>query len=206
MSRYTGPKNRVARKFRANIFEKKRNPLVHKPHPPGMHGARRKKQSDYGQQLEEKQKLAAFYGMLRKKNLVRYYREAVRRPGNTIEEFVQQLECRLDVVVYRLNMASSIFHAQQLVSHGHVRVNGKKVDIRSFQVKPGMQISLKEKIRENLIVKESLESTTKERPTFLEFDAKTCSGSIVVYPKPDQVPFTLPINPALACEYLAYTT
>jgi len=138
MARYTGPKNRLARRFGANIFGRARNPLLHKANPPGQHGAKRKKKSDYGVQLEEQQKLKALYGMLSHRKLVRYYQEAARLKENTNHAFIQQLECRLDNIVYRLKFASTIFGAQQLVSHGHIFVNGKKVDRRSFQVRPNM--------------------------------------------------------------------
>src|SRR5277367_882835 len=138
MARYRGPKNRVARRFAANIFGKARNPLLHKQHPPGMHGAKRKKKSDFGMQLEERQKLKAVYGMLSQKQLVNAYRKALKLKGNTAQLLNELLECRLDNVVYRLRFSASIFGAQQLVSHGHIHVDGKKVDRRSFVVRPGM--------------------------------------------------------------------
>ena len=147
MARYTGSKNRIARRFGVNIFGRARNPLLHKPNPPGVHGARRRKKSDYGLQLEEKQKLKAIYGMLSEKQLVSYYKKALSLEGNTASHFVSMLECRLDNIVYRLKFASTIFGAQQLVSHGHILVDGNKVDRRSFQVKPGMIVSIKEKSR-----------------------------------------------------------
>ncbi|HEV7737352.1 MAG TPA: 30S ribosomal protein S4, partial [Chlamydiales bacterium] len=127
MARYRGPKNRVARRFAANIFGKARNPLLHKQHPPGMHGAKRKKKSDFGMQLEERQKLKAVYGMLSQKQLVNAYRKALKLKGNTAQLLSELLECRLDNVVYRLRFSASIFGAQQLVSHGHIQVDGKKV-------------------------------------------------------------------------------
>src|SRR6202521_4800242 len=133
MARYTGNKNRIARRFGANVFGRSRNPLLHKPNPPGMHGARRRKKSDYGVQLEEKQKLKAIYGMLSEKQLVNYFKKAQKKQENTVHLFIEMLECRLDTVVYRLKFAPTIFAAQQLVAHGHILVNGKKVDIRSFQ-------------------------------------------------------------------------
>src|ERR1700692_2878050 len=133
MARYTGNRNRIARRFGANIFGRTRNPLLHKPNPPGVHGARRRKKSDYGIQLEEKQKLKAIYGMLSEKQLVNYYKKALRMAGNTANHFAAMLECRLDTMVYRLKFASTIFGAHQLVSHGHTLVDGKKVDRRSFQ-------------------------------------------------------------------------
>jgi len=170
MSRYTGPKNRIARRFGANIFGRSRNPLLHKPNPPGVHGAVRKKKSDYGVQLEEKQKLRAVYGMLSQKVLVKYFKEASRKKEQTPQMLMQQLECRLDVVVYRLKFASTIFQAQQLVAHRHILVNGKCVDIRSFQVEPGMVISVKEKSRKNKLITESLENRAREVPEYLKLE------------------------------------
>src|SRR5271167_2181517 len=100
MVRYTGPKNRIARRFGANIFGGSRNPLLHKPNPPGVHGARRRKKSDFGVSLEEKQKLKAIYGMLSERQLVNYYKNALSLPGNTANHLAQMLECRLDNIVY----------------------------------------------------------------------------------------------------------
>ena len=117
--------------------------MLHKPNPPGVHGAKRKKKSDYGLQLDEQQKLKAIYGMFTRSQLVRYYKEAIRSKGNTPSLFIARLECRLDNVVYRLKLAPTIFAAQQLVLHGHVLVDGKKVDRRSFFVKPGMVVAIR---------------------------------------------------------------
>jgi small subunit ribosomal protein S4 len=205
MSRYTGPKNRIARRFGVNIFATKRNPMLHKPNPPGMHGAKRKKKSDFGLQLEEKQKLRAVYGMIRQKQLIRLYKAAAARPGNTAMQMIQALECRLDVVVYRLRLASTIFMAQQLVAHGHIRVNGKKVDRRSFNVKPGMEISLSKKALEMITVKASLEDSSREVPEYLTLDSKKGSGKLEILPESDQIPLPLQINVPLVCEFLAHT-
>src|SRR5882672_1316172 len=109
MVRYTGPKNRIARRFGANIFGRARNPLLHKPNPPGVHGAKRKKKSDFGVQLEEQQKLKALYGMLTRKQLVGAYKYAVGLQKNTTQAFMERLECRLDNIVYRLKLAPTIF-------------------------------------------------------------------------------------------------
>lgn len=206
MVRYTGPKNRIARKFGANIFGKSRNPLAHKPNPPGVHGMKRKKKSDYGVQLEEQQKLKANYGMLTQKKLVRYYREASREEGNTQDLFIGKLESRLDNVVYRLKFALTPFQAQQLVAHGHVRVNGKRVDVRSFQVKPDMEISIQEKSRNNAFIKQSLERTAVEVPEYLSLDEKTFTGKMLAKPQLDQIPLPVPVNIAVVCEFLAHST
>ncbi len=206
MVRYTGPKNRIARRFGANIFGKKRNPLAHKVNPPGQHGATRKKKSDYGVQLEEKQKLRACYGMLTQKSLVRYYRESALLEGNTQDTFIQKIETRLDVLVYRLKFALTPFHAQQLVAHGHILVNGKRTNIRSFQVKEGMVISIAEKSKQNGLVKEALERSSVNVPEYLSLDGPGMSGKLLVLPQLDQIPFPIPVNVAVVCEFLSFTT
>jgi small subunit ribosomal protein S4 len=205
MSRYTGPKNRIARKFGCNIFTRARNPLLHKPNPPGVHGSKRKKKSDFGHQLEEKQKLRAVYGMLTQKKLVLTYNKADKLPGNTSHTLLQLLECRLDNLVYRLKFAPTIFAAQQLVSHGHILVDGKKVDIKSFEVKQGQKISLKEKSKKIKIVKEAQENAT-EIPEYLTLDDDKCSGTLGSIPLVEQIPLPLTINVPLVCEFLAHTT
>ncbi|MCB1085033.1 MAG: 30S ribosomal protein S4 [Chlamydiia bacterium] len=204
MSRYTGPKNRIARRFGVNIFGRLRNPLLHKPNPPGMHGAKRKKKSDYGIQLEEKQKLKAVYGMLTDKQVLRYFHEAGRKEGNTAHLLLQRLECRLDNIIYKLKFGSTIFQAQQLVAHGHILVNGKKVDRRSFEVKPGMTISVKEKSRNMKGIKDALENTSRTLPEYLSLDEKSFSGQLLSVPEADQIVLPLPINISLVCEFLAH--
>lgn len=205
MSRYTGPKNRIARKFGVNIFGRLRNPLLHKPHPPGQHGMKRKKKSDYGLQLDEKQKLKSVYGMLSHHQLLRYYKESSKKDGNTAHLLMERLESRLDNVVYKMGFASTIFHAHQLVAHGHVLVNGKKVDIRSFEVKPGMTVSLKEKVLKTPAVIQALENTNREIPEYFTVDRKKGSGEMTSKPQFDQISLPLPVNVALVCEFLAHT-
>ena len=205
MSRYRGPKNRIARKFGANIFEKARNPLLHKINPPGIQGARRRKKSDFGLQLEEKQKLRAIYGMLTQKALIRVYKKALQKRGNTSHLLLQSLECRLDNIVYRLRFSSSIFGAQQLVSHGHIQVNGKKVDRRSFEVKQGMTISLKEKSRKIKAVIAAQQNTSREIPEYLSIEKDACSSKLESLPEFEQIPLPIIINVPLVCEFLAHT-
>lgn len=204
MSRYTGPKNRIARRFGVNIFGRLRNPLLHKPNPPGMHGAKRKKKSDFGLQLDEKQKLKAVYGMLSDKQILRYYQNAALREGNAAHLLLQRLECRLDNIVYKLRFASTIFQAQQLVSHGHIRVDGKKIDIRSFEVKPGMTVSVREKSHTIKGLKETVENSARTVPEYLALDEKNLSGQLLSTPEADQITLPLPINIALVCEFLAH--
>lgn len=206
MARYTGNKNRIARRFGVNIFGRARNPLLHKPNPPGVHGARRRKKSDYGLQLEEKQKLKAIYGMLSEKQLIGYYKKAVALEGNTSQHFVEMLECRLDNIVYRLKLAPTIFAAQQLVSHGHIQVDGKKVDRRSFQVKPGMVVSIREKSRNIKIVKEAMDSPHRSVPEYLSADGNHFSGQLLSHPTHEQMPWPIEISLPVICDFLAHTT
>ena len=205
MSRYTGNKNRVARRFGVNIFGRARNPLIHKPNPPGVHGARRRKKSDYGLQLEEKQKLKAVYGMLSERQLVNAYKKALSLKGNTVTHFAEMLECRLDNIVYRLKFGSTIFAAHQLVSHGHILVDGKKVDRRSFQVRPGMVITIKEKARKSKAINEAMEGP-RDVPEYLTLDKGKYSGQLVSMPTPEQLPLPIVINLPEICDFLAHTT
>lgn len=206
MARYTGSKNRIARRYGVNIFGRARNPMLHKANPPGMHGARRRKKSDYGLQLEEKQKLKAIYGMLSEKQLVGYYKKAVAQKENTAAHFVAQLECRLDNIVYRLKFAGTIFAAHQLVSHGHILVDGKKVDRRSFQVKPGMIVSVKEKSRKSKAINHSLEMASHTVPEYLSLDREHFSGQLLSLPTQEQMPWPIDISLPVVCDFLAHTT
>jgi small subunit ribosomal protein S4 len=206
MARFTGNKNRIARRFGTNIFGRARNPLLHKPNPPGMHGARRRKKSDYGLQLEEKQKLKAVYGMLSEKQLISCYKRALKKVGNTAQHLAEQLECRLDNIVYRLKFANTIFGAHQLVSHGHILVDGKKVDRRSFTVKPGMVISVREKSRQMKSIVEALENPARAVPDYLSIDAANQSGQLLALPLPEQMPWPIEINLPEICDFLAHTT
>jgi small subunit ribosomal protein S4 len=206
MARYRGPKNRVARRFSANIFGKARNPMLHKQNPPGMHGAKRKKKSDFGVQLEERQKLKAVYGMLSQKQLLNAYKKALIAPGVASHNLIELLECRLDNVVYRLRLASSIFAAQQLVSHGHIQVNGKKVDRRSFIVRPGMVVSVKPASRQIKAIQIAQEYASREIPEYLSLEEDRFSGKLLSTPHPDQVPLALPIDIALVCDCLSHSS
>lgn len=206
MVHFTGKKNRIARRFGVNIFGRARNPLIHKPNPPGVHGARRRKKSDYGLQLEEKQKLKAVYGMITERQLVNYFKSAVKSGGNTPEIFVSKLECRLDNVVYRLKFGSTIFAAQQLVSHGHILVDGKKVDIRSFQVRPGMVISVREKSRKMKPILEAIQNSRMDLPQYMSLDVENLTGKLESLPNIADLSWPLEINVPEVCDFLAHTT
>lgn len=143
--------------------------------------------------------------MLSDKQVLRYYHEAVKKEGNAAHLLLQRLECRLDNIVYKLKFASTIFQAQQLVAHGHILVDGKKVDIRSFEVKAGMTISIKEKSQNMKGLKENLENTSRTLPEYLSLDEKSFSGQLLSIPEADQIVLPLPVNISLVCEFLAHT-
>ncbi len=207
MARYRGPQNRIARRFGANIFGRARNPLLHKANPPGQHGAKRRKKSDYGLQLEEKQKLKACYGMLAERQMVKMFKEAAEQEGNTAQLFFERLECRLDNIVYRLRLAPTIFAAQQLVAHGHVLVNGKRVDRRSFFVRPGMEISVSETAKKMNVTIASLDNVARNIPSYLELNKEGFVGKLLMRPELDQIEgqLALPVNPAIVCDFLAHS-
>jgi len=146
--KYNGPKVKISRKLGINLTSKAAKVAGKKPYPPGQHGAakRRAKQSDYGKQLLEKQRLRLQYN-ISEKQMSNYYAQAVRITGNTGEIFMQLLEQRLDAVIYRSGFAPSIYAARQYVGHGHILVNGKKVNVASYRVKVGDIVSIKEKSR-----------------------------------------------------------
>jgi small subunit ribosomal protein S4 len=191
MARYTGPKHRLARKEGVNLLDKSSQTLLRRLSvPPGMHGKKRKRRlSEYGLQLREKQKAKTTYGMMEKqfKNLVQ---EVQLKKGDTKELIVSLLETRLDNVVYRLGFGKTRYMSRQLVSHGHILVNGKRLNIPSYSVKVDDVISLAPKMQNNKVVLE----TNKEKEEVLPFlDKKGLSGKLVRMPKTEdlQVPFDL---------------
>ncbi len=184
MARYTGPAWKQARRLKYSVLETGKE-LVKRPYAPGQHGQRRTKLSEYGLQLQEKQKVRFTYGMTEKqfKNL---FLKASKLEGKAGENFIFLLESRLDNIVYRLGFATTRRQARQLVAHGHITVDGKKVDIPSYLCKPGQTIALKEASRNLVIVKEALENTVA-RLAFLSYDENTGVGTFVRYPERSEV-------------------
>lgn len=197
MARYTGPKHRIARREGVNVLDKTSNTLIRRLNVrPGIHGAKRaKKLSEYGQQLREKQKAKAVYGML-EKQFRKTYNSVANRPGDTSELLIGLLETRLDNIVYRLGFAKTRFMARQFVGHGHVLVNGKKVTIPSYQVKEGDVIELSQKIQNNPDVIKLL----AEDKALLPFvERKATVGKLSRMPKKEDV--EVPFNMQLIIEY-----
>jgi small subunit ribosomal protein S4 len=176
MSRYRGPRLRVVR--RLGELPGLTRKTARRSYPPGQHGQVRKKRSEYAIRLEEKQKLRFNYGIT-EKQLLRYVRKARRATGSTGQSLLQMLEMRLDNTVFRLGMAGTIPAARQLVNHGHVTVNGRVVNIASYQCRPGDVISVKDRERSKRLVEQNLEYPgLANLPSHLEFDKKTLIGKV----------------------------
>ena len=201
MARYTGPKCKLARREGTDLFLKSaRRALSDKckmDSAPGQHGAKKPRLSDYGLQLREKQKIRRIYGVL-ERQFRRYFAEAARRKGSTGELLLQLLESRLDNVVYRMNLARTRRAARQLVNHGHILVDGRKVDIPSFIVKPGSVITVKENSRTIPSIKEALEATVSTK-NYVTFDKEAMKGIYVRLP--ERAELNDVINEALVVEY-----
>ena len=197
MARYTGPAYKKSRRLGFSTLENGKD-LARRPYAPGQHGQnRRKKVSEYGIQLQEKQKVRFMYG-LNEKQFHKVFERAVKMSGIAGENLLKLLESRLDNVVYRLGMATTRRAARQIVNHGHIIVNDKKVDIPSFVCKPGDVIKVKEASLEHPAIRSAIESTVA-RPAFVNFDKKTLSGTYVRYP--DRSELNAEINESLIVEF-----
>ncbi len=198
MGRYVGPWSKLDRRFGAVVSGKKgaAKVLSRRNYPPGQHGrikGRRRKITEYGLRLMEKQKLKYLYGGLREKQFKRYFDEAQEAKGDTKEVLIQLLERRLDNVIYRLGFAVTRKQARQVVSHGHILINGKKVNIPSYRVEPGDIIEVKEKSKNVSFIKENIESIDpRSIPSWLELDKDNFRGKVLDVPKDIQL--EIPVN------------
>ena len=195
MARYVGPKHKLSRRIGKCVWGRPNSPALRRPFPAGQHGENiRRKMSVYGTQLLEKQKLRMYYGGIMERQMRRIFAEAKRMEGNTGSNLMQLLESRLDCVVWRLGFAPTIFAARQLVTHCHVLVNGAKVNVPSYHVKPGMAIAISEKSRKIPMVVEGAEHPPIQIPDYLERAAKSFEGKMVALPGPESIPFQVDTN------------
>ncbi len=202
MTKRAEAKFKINRRLGVNLWGRGKSPLARgKENPPGQHGARRKKASDFGTQLMAKQKLKGYYGNISEKQFRKLYDEAVRRRGDTSENLIELLERRLDAVVYRMKFAVSPFQARQIINHGHIQVNGKRVNIPSFQVKDGDVINIKTKSKDLAIVVEAAGSPERDIPEYLEVDLKDMKGKFIRAPKLADVPYPVLMEPNLVIEF-----
>ena len=204
MSKRHSAKYKLDRRMGENIWGRPKSPVNSRSYGPGQHGQRRKsKVSDFGLQLRAKQKLKGYYGNLTEKQFSRTYTEAARRKGNTAENLVGLLEARLDAVVYRAKFVPTVFAARQFVNHGHVLVNGKRVNIASYRVKAGDVVSVREKSRNMALVLEALSSGERDTPDYITVDARHMAATFVRAPELAEVPYPVKMEPNLVVEFYA---
>lgn len=201
MAKRVQAKHKIDRRLGVNLWGRPKSPLNNREYGPGQHGQRRRKPSDYGIQLMAKQKLKGYYGNIGEKQFRKYYAEAVRRRGDTGQNLVAILESRLDAVIYRMKFVPTVFAARQFVSHGHIKVNGKRVNVPSFLVREGDVVEIKEKSRELPMVLEAVQSGERDLPDYMEVDHSAMKGTFMRLPKFEDVPYPVQMEPNLVIEY-----
>jgi small subunit ribosomal protein S4 len=202
MSKRSNAKYKIDRRMGESIWGRPKSPVNKRSYGPGQHGQRRaKKLSDYGTQLQAKQKLKGYYGNITERQFRKYYTEASRRPGDTGENMIGLLERRLDAVVYRAKFAPTPFAARQIVSHGHVKVNGRRVTISSYQVKEGDTVELTAKAKDMALVLEATKSAERDVPDYVEANHDKMSAKFMRSPKLADVPYAAQMQPHLIVEF-----
>ena len=199
MKSIVNAKKKNSRRYGQNLWGDANSPILKRNYAPGQHGQRRKKTTDYGEQLYAKQRLKVYYGNISEKQFHKYYVEAIRRKGDTAENLIGLLESRLDNLVYKAKFVPTVFAARQFVNHGHVTVNGKKVNIPSYQVKPGDVVEIREKFKTSQRYKDILEVTgARLVPAWLEADHEALSGTVKAIPTRAEI--DVPVNDVLIVE------
>ncbi len=201
MTKRTESKYKVNRRLGVNLWGRPKSPVNKREYGPGQHGQRRKKPTDFGVQLMAKQKLKAYYGNISEKQFRKYYQEAVRRKGDTSENLIDLLERRLDTVVYRMKFVPTVFAARQFVSHGHVTVNGKRVNIPSFLMRDNDVVEVREKSKQLASLLDATQSGEREVPEYLQVDHRAMKGTYMRTPKLMDVPFPVQMEPNLVVEF-----
>jgi len=202
MSKRISSKYKINRRLGVNLWGRAKSPVNVREYGPGQHGQRRaRKPSDFGLQLAAKQKLRGYYGNITEKQFRRYYQEATRRKGDTSENLIGILETRLDAVVYRMKFVPTVFSSRQFINHGHIKVNGKRVNIPSYRVREGDVIEVKEKSRQVPMVLEAIESPERDIPDYIEVDFQKMKGTFVRVPLHADVPYPVQMEPNLVIEY-----
>ena len=202
MSKRHSQKYKIDRRMGENIWGRSKSPVNNRAYGPGQHGQRRAgKLSDFGLQLRAKQKLKGYYGNITEKQFRRLFAEAMRRKGNTAENLIGLLESRLDALVYRAKFVPTVFAARQFVNHGHVKVNGKRVNIPSYMLKPGDVVEVRDRSKNMALVLEALGSPERDVPEYIELDAKAMSATYTRVPEFAEVPYPVKMEPNLVVEF-----
>jgi small subunit ribosomal protein S4 len=195
-------KHKIDRRLGVNLWGRAKSPANNnRDYGPGQHGQRRKKPTDYGIQLMAKQKLKGYYGSIGERQFRRLYQEASRRRGDTSENLVGLLEQRLETIVYRAKFVPTVFAARQLVNHGHIKVNGKRVNIGSYRCQEGDVVEVKEKSRELPLVLTGVQLNERDVPQYIEADHKKMSAKLIRIPQLGDVPYPVAMEPHLVVEY-----
>jgi small subunit ribosomal protein S4 len=202
MTKRLASKHKVDRRLKVNLWGRPKSPFNSRNYPPGQHGKGRKgKRSDYGTQLDAKQKLKFYYGNINERQFRNVYRKAFKKRGNTTENFIGFLERRLDTIIYRAKFATTVFSARQLINHGHIKVNGKKVNIPSYLVTEKDTIELKDKSKELIVIAGALVNKEREIPDYIQMDEKNKIAKLIRVPKFSEVPYPAIMEPNLVVEY-----
>lgn len=202
MSKRISTKYKIDRRMGENIWGRPKSPVNRREYGPGLHGQRRAgKLSDFGTQLRAKQKLKGYYGNISEKQFRAIYDEADRIKGDTGENLIGLLERRLDALVYRAKFVPTVFAARQFINHGHVLVNGKKVNIPSYRLRIGDVVEVREKSRENALVLEATQSAERDVPEYVDVDLKKLSATFVRIPQLSDVPYPVMMEPNLVVEF-----
>ena len=202
MTKRINAKHKVDRRLKVNLWGRPKSPFNTRNYPPGQHGQSRKgKPTDYGIQLNAKQKLKSYYGNINERQFRNVYRKALKKKGDTIENLVGLLETRLDTVIYRAKFAPTVFSARQLINHGHFKVNKKKVNISSYTVKENDLIEVKDKSKTLTIIEGCLSSKERDVPEYIQHDSKNKTAKLVRVPKFADIPYPTVMEPKLVIEY-----
>jgi small subunit ribosomal protein S4 len=201
MTKRHSAKYKIDRRLGVNLWGRVKSPFNKRTSRPGQHGAQPKKPSDYGVQLIAKQKLKFYYANIGERQFRRIYEEAVRRDGDTSQNIIGLLETRLDAVVYRMKFVPTMFAARQFINHGHITVNGKKVNIGSYKVKVGDTIAIKPASRELEIVLNAVNSGERDVPDYIQVDHKAMEGQFLNIPKLEEVPYPVKMEPNVVVEF-----
>jgi small subunit ribosomal protein S4 len=202
MTKRANAKYKIDRRMGESIWGRPKSPVNKRSYGPGQHGQRRaKKLSDYGTQLQAKQKLKGYYGNITERQFRKYYQDASRRPGDTGENMIGLLERRLDAVVYRAKFVPTPFAARQLVSHGHVKINGRRMTVASYQVKATDVLELSPKAKEMALVLDASKSAERDTPDYVEVDHGKMTAKLLRVPKLADVPYAVQMHPHLIVEF-----
>ncbi len=202
MTKRLNSKHKVDRRLKVNLWGRPKSPFNTRAYPPGQHGqTKSSKPSDYGIQLQAKQKLKCYYGNMNERQFRNMYKRAIMKKGDTAENLIGLLERRLDAVIYRSKLSNTIFSSRQLINHGHVRVNGKKVNISSYQVKEEDNIEIRDKSKQLALIDIALANKEREVPEYLQLDEKNKKVKFVRIPKFEEVPYPVLMEPNLVIEY-----